>query len=250
VGRVTRLLRFLTPLQKTYRGEVVLGTATDTLDASGEVTGMWDMAAVTLSAVRAAALELTGDIEQVPPMVSAVKIGGQRLYQLAREGKEVERPARRVRVSRFVVEPAGAAGVYRIEVDCSAGTYIRSLAADLGAALGGGAHLRALRRLAVGPFGEADAHTLGELEAAVPLAGAEHPNLLSPAEAVRHLQRVDIDSEMARLVSRGLPLDRVSLGAEGEGPWALVDPGGQLAAVYEGTDTDRVRPSVVLAAAG
>lgn len=251
VGRVTRLLRFLTPLTKTYRGEVVLGTATDTLDASGEVTGTWDMAAVTLASVRAAAEGLTGDIEQVPPMVSAVKIGGRRLYQLAREGKEVERPARRVRVSRFVVEAGAADGVYRIEVDCSAGTYIRSLAADLGTALGGGAHLRALRRSAVGPFGEADAHTLGELESAAGApAGSAHPNVLSPAEAVRHLQRIEIDSEVARLVSRGLPLDRVSLGAEGDGPWALVDPGGQLAAVYEGTDTDRVRPSVVLSAAG
>jgi tRNA pseudouridine55 synthase len=251
VGRVTRLLRFLTPLTKSYRGEVVLGTATDTLDASGEVTGAWDMAGVTLDAVRAAAVGLTGDIEQVPPMVSAVKIGGQRLYQLAREGKEVERPARRVRVSRFVVDPGPADGVYRIEVDCSAGTYIRSLAADLGTALGGGAHLRALRRSAVGPFGEADAHTLAELESAVgAAAGGAHPAVLPPADAVRHLQRIEIDAEMARLVSRGLPLDRVSLGAEGEGPWALVDPGGQLAAVYEGTDTDRVKPSVVLAAAG
>ncbi len=250
VGRVTRLLRFLTPLTKTYRGEVVLGTSTDTLDASGEVTGTWDMAHVTLASVRAAASGLTGDIEQVPPMVSAVKIGGQRLYRLAREGKEVERPARRVLVSRFVVQAGDEDGVYRIEVDCSAGTYIRSLAADLGTALGGGAHLRALRRSAVGPFGEADAHTLGELEAAGAAAASAHPNVLSPAEAVRHLQRIEIDSEMARLVSRGLPLDRVSLGAEGDGPWALVDPGGQLAAVYEGTDTDRVRPGVVLAAAG
>jgi tRNA pseudouridine55 synthase len=251
VGRVTRLLRFLTPLTKTYRGEVVLGTATDTLDASGEVIGTWDMAGVTLASVRAAAVGLTGDIEQVPPMVSAVKIGGQRLYRLAREGLEVERPARRVLVSRFAVEAGPQDGVYRIEVDCSAGTYIRSLAADLGTALGGGAHLRELRRSAVGPFGEADAHTLGELEAAAgATTGEAHPDVLAPAEAVRHLQRIEIDSEMARLVSRGLPLDRVSLGAEGDGPWALVDPGGQLAAVYEGTDTDRVRPSVVLAAAG
>jgi tRNA pseudouridine55 synthase len=251
VGRVTRLLRFLTPLTKTYRGEVVLGTATDTLDSSGEVTGTWDMAGVSLAEVEAAARTLTGDIDQVPPMVSAIKIDGQRLYQLARAGQEVARPARRVRVLRFDVEPAPDPGVYRIEVDCSAGTYIRSLAADLGTALGGGAHLRALRRSAIGPFIEADAHRLGEVESAAAAATASgHPYLLSPAEAVRHLQRIDIDAEMARLVSRGLPLDRVSLGAEGEGPWALVDAAGQLAAVYEATDTDRVRPAVVLAAAG
>ena len=247
VGRVTRLLRFLTPLTKTYRGEVVLGTATDTLDSSGRVTGTWDMSGIQLAQVVAAAEGLTGDIDQIPPMVSAIKIDGQRLYKLAREGQEVERPARRVRVSRFSVEPGPATGVVRIEVDCSAGTYIRSLAADLGTALGGGAHLRALRRSAIGLFTDADAHTLAELESTAP---GEHPYLLSPAEAVRHLQRVEIDSEMARLVSRGLPLDRVSLGADGEGPWALVDPGGQLAAVYEGTDSDRVRPSVVLAPAG
>jgi tRNA pseudouridine55 synthase len=250
VGRVTRLLRFLTPLTKTYRGEVVLGTATDTLDSSGQVTGTWDMTGVTLAQVAAAAQGLTGDIDQIPPMVSAIKIDGQRLYKLAREGQEVERPARRVRVSRFSVEAGPSAGVVRVEVDCSAGTYIRSLAADLGTALGGGAHLRALRRSAIGLFTDAEAHTLAQLEAAAPPAPDEHPFVLSPAAAVRHLQRVEIDSEMARLVSRGLPLDRVSLGADGDGPWALVDPGGQLAAVYERTDTDRVRPSVVLAAAG
>jgi len=249
VGRATRLLRFLTPLAKTYRGEVVLGTATDTLDSSGAVSGTWDMSAVTLAEARAAALTLTGDIDQIPPMVSAIKIDGQRLYKLAREGVEVERPARRVHVERFDVFSGGSPGVLRIEVECSAGTYIRSLAADLGTALGGGAHLRALRRSAIGPFTEADAHTLAELESAsgAPF-GAGHPNLLPPAGALPHLQRIEIGAEMARLVSRGLPLDRVSLGAEGEGPWALVDPGGQLAAVYERTDTDRVRPSVVLAA--
>jgi tRNA pseudouridine55 synthase len=249
VGRVTRLLRFLTPLPKTYGGEVVLGRATNTLDSSGEVTGTWDMSAVTEPEVRAAALALTGDIEQIPPMVSAVKIDGRRLYQVAREGGEVERPARRVHVARFEVSPGEGAGVWRIEVQCSAGTYVRALAADLGTALGGGAHLRALRRRAIGPFTEADAHTLAQLEAAAPASsGSGHPCVLAPAAALPHLQRIEIGAEMARLVSRGLPLDRVSLGAEGDGPWALVDPGGQLAAVYERTDTDRVRPSVVLAA--
>lgn len=246
VGRTTRLLRFLTPLAKTYRGVVVLGTSTDTLDASGEVTGTWDMSGVALGHVAAAAATLTGDIDQVPPMVSAVKIDGQRLYKLARQGKEVERPARRVHVERFEVEPGEAPGTYRVEVECSAGTYIRSLADDLGRALGGGAHLDSLRRTAVGSFTLADARTLADLESGP--AGTDPPAVLSPAAAVRHLQRIEIDAEMARLVARGLPLDRVSLGAEGEGPWALVDPRGQLAAVYQGTDTDRVRPSVVLTA--
>jgi tRNA pseudouridine55 synthase len=249
VGRATRLLRFLTPLPKTYRGEVVLGVATDTLDASGQVTGTWGMGEVTLEAARRAADQFTGEIDQIPPMVSAVKIDGQRLYRLARAGQEVDRPARRVRVDRFEVGATDEAGVLSIEVECSAGTYIRSLAADLGTALGGGAHLRDLQRLAVGPFGIEDARTLAELEAAAATPGGLAPSvLLGPAEAVRHLQQIAIADEIARLVARGLPLDRVSLGADGDGPWALVDRWGRLSAVYERTDTDRVKPSVVLVA--
>jgi tRNA pseudouridine55 synthase len=150
LGRSTRLLRFLTALPKTYEAEVVLGTSTSTLDASGEVTGTWDMDGVSLAAVRDAARGLTGAIEQVPPMVSAVKVGGRRLHALAREGIEVERQPRPVTVYRFEVMPVTTPGVYRIEVECSSGTYVRVLAADLGEALGGGAHLRNLRRTRIG----------------------------------------------------------------------------------------------------
>ncbi len=112
LGRATRLMRFLTALPKTYVAEIVLGTATSTLDASGEVVGEWDMSDVTLEQVRAAAADLTGAIEQIPPMVSAVKIGGRRLHELARQGIEVERPPRAVHVYRFDVErDPGAPGV-------------------------------------------------------------------------------------------------------------------------------------------
>ncbi|MEQ1787765.1 MAG: tRNA pseudouridine(55) synthase TruB, partial [Acidimicrobiales bacterium] len=145
VGKVTRLLRYLGLPSKSYAGVIVLGTATSTLDASGEVTGTWDMAGVGLDAVRAAASALTGDILQVPPMVSAIQIDGRRLHELAREGIEVERPARPVTVERFDVSEATAPGHFPIEVVCSSGTYIRSLADDVGRALGGGAHLRDLR---------------------------------------------------------------------------------------------------------
>jgi tRNA pseudouridine55 synthase len=176
VGRATRLLTFLSGLDKRYVGEVVLGTATSTLDAAGEVTGTWDMAAVGLDDVRRAAVGLTGDILQVPPMVSAKKVEGRRLHELARAGVEIERKAVPVRVDRFTVGEAVAPGVYPVEVVCSSGTYVRSLAADLGAALGGGAHLRALRRLAVGAF---------TIDEAVPLAGLDPERLLRPAEALR-----------------------------------------------------------------
>ncbi len=238
LGRVTRLLQFLTRLGKEYTCEVVLGTATDTLDASGSVTGEWDMAGVTLEQARAAAASLTGTIEQVPPMVSAVKVGGRRLHELHRMGVEVERPARTVRVTRFDLEPTEQQGALRAHVACSSGTYVRTLAADLGQALGGGAHLRDLRRTRVGSFGE---------DEAVPVASLEPASLRSPAEALRDLDRVTVDPATAGLVSRGRPLDRVPLGATGEGPWAVLDPTGRLLAVYEATASDAIRPAVVLA---
>ena len=153
LGRVTRLLRFLTVLRKTYTTDIVLGTATSTLDASGEVTATFDMSRVRPSDVAAAATALTGEIEQVPPMVSAVKVEGRRLHELAREGVEVERKPWPVTVYRFETSPdpdPARPGVYRAVVECSSGTYVRVLADDLGRALGGGAHLDRLRRTRIG----------------------------------------------------------------------------------------------------
>jgi tRNA pseudouridine55 synthase len=241
LGRATRLVRFLTALEKSYVGDVVLGTATSTLDASGEVTGTWEMDDVPLAEVRAAAATLTGGIEQVPPMVSAVKVGGRRLHALAREGVEVERAPRPVSVYRFDVAPGALPGTFRIEVDCSSGTYVRVLAADLGAVLGGGAHLRNLRRTRIGSFGLDDAHLVDDL-------GLE--DVLTPAEALRDLDQVVVPRDAETQVARGLPLDRVPLGVSGEGPWGLVDSHHRLLAVYEATDTDRIRPAVVVPAGG
>jgi tRNA pseudouridine55 synthase len=241
LGRATRLLRFLTALPKTYQAEVVLGTATSTLDASGEVTGTWDMDGVSLADVRAAAVGLTGPIEQIPPMVSAVKVGGQRLHTLARAGIEVERAARPVTVHRFEVDHGSAPGSFRIEVECSSGTYVRVLAADLGTRLGGGAHLADLRRTRIGSFTTEEARPVDELTPAV---------ILTPAQALRDLDQVVVPAEVQTLVARGLALDRIPLGVTGEGPWGLVDDSHRLLAVYESTDTDRIRPSVVLESAG
>ena len=241
LGRATRLMRFLTVLPKTYQGEVVLGTSTDTLDASGAVVETWDMDGVTLAEVRTAAGTLTGPIEQVPPMVSAVKVGGQRLHALARQGIEVEREARPVTVHRFDVAPGLTPGVFRIEVECSAGTYVRVLAADLGAALGGGAHLQNLRRTRIGSFSVEDARLVDELTPAA---------VLTPAQALRHLDQVEVPADVRMQVARGLALDRVPLGVTGDGPWGLVDEGHRLLAVYEPTETDRIRPAVVLETEG
>jgi tRNA pseudouridine55 synthase len=238
VGRVTRLLRFLTALPKTYTGEVVLGIETSTLDASGSVTARHGMDRVGADEVRAAAARMVGPIEQVPPMVSAVKVGGRRLHELAREGIEVERAARAVVVHRFDVAPTADPMVWRLEVECSSGTYVRVLAADLGAALGGGAHLRNLRRVAVGSFGESDA---------VPLDRVSRDGLLPPAAAVRDYPSVTVSSEaVVAGIGHGKVLDIDVLGVHGPGPWAVLDGSGALLAVYETYGEGRAKPAVVL----
>ena len=240
VGRATRLLKLLTALPKTYTCEIVLGVETSTLDASGEVTATHDMSGVAFVDVEAAALGLTGDILQVPPMVSAVKVDGKRLHQLAREGVVVEREARPVTVHRFVVEPAGGATdrplVVRAEVDCSSGTYVRTLADDLGRALGGGAHLRDLRRTAIGSFTVAEARPLAEVSPEV---------VLTPAEALRDYPSVVVDADEALAVGHGKVLPRDDR-YQGEGPWAVVDATGRLLAVYQAHRGDSVKPDVVV----
>jgi len=238
VGRVTRLLRYLGLTSKTYTGVIVLGTATSTLDASGEVTGTWDMADTTVEDVRGAAAALTGDILQVPPMVSAVQVGGKRLHELARQGIEVEREARPVTVHRFEVGAPLEPGCFPIEVECSSGTYIRTLAADVGTALGGGAHLRDLRRTAIGSFAVAGA---------VPLAGLAPERLLTPAEAMRDLPAVTVDDACAADVRHGKVLPAERLDGPGDGPWAVLDGAGTLLAVYEPHRAGTVKPGVVLA---
>jgi tRNA pseudouridine55 synthase len=238
VGRATRLLAYVTGLDKSYVGEVVLGTSTSTLDASGEATGTWDMSQVRLADVRAAAAGLTGDVLQVPPMVSAKQVGGRRLHDLARAGVEVDREPVAVRVERFEVGGPVEPGVFPVSVRCSSGTYVRSLAADLGAALGGGAHLRHLRRTAVGPF-----HS----EEAVPLEALTLERLLPATEALRGRSRVVVDDETATLVGHGRVFDDAALGVTGDGPWAVVDAEGALLAVYERRRAGSVKPGVVLA---
>lgn len=237
VGRVTRLLRFLTALPKTYTTEIVLGTETDTLDASGTPTATHDMSAVTLDEARSAAGALTGDILQIPPMVSAVKVDGTRLHVLARAGVEVEREPRPVTVHRFDLESTDDPLVLRATVECSSGTYVRTLAADLGHALGGGAHLRALCRTAIGSFTLADA---------VPLDGVGPECVLSPAAAMRDLVVVTVDDDERLLVGHGRALLRDDRFV-GDGPWAVLSPSGALLAVYRSQRDGTVRPEVVVA---
>ncbi len=230
VGMATKLLRFVESTRKSYEGDIVFGVETSTLDADGEVTATHAMGPIDVGAARAAiAAHLTGPIEQVPPMVSAVKIDGKRLHELARDGIEVDRPPRPVTIHRFDVVETDDPMVLHAGVDCSAGTYIRTLAADLGRLLGGGAHLRSLRRTAVGEFG---------LDRAAPPDECE----LMPVEtAVAGLASVSVSDEVAALIANGRVLDTF----EGDGPWAVTHDG-TLVAVYEPFRAGLAKPSVVL----
>ncbi len=240
LGKATRLLRFAAGCTKSYVGQVVLGTATSTLDDSGAVVATFDMSEVTLAEVRAAAAGFVGQIFQVPPMVSAVKVGGRRLHEIAREGGEVERAPRPVEVTRFDVGATAEPGVYDVAVECSSGTYVRSLADDLGAALGGGAHLRRLRRTAVGHLTESDAVPLDELRLA---------DVRPSAGLVAGLAASTVGEELVDQVAHGKVLDRRDLRVTGDGPWSVFSITGELLAVYEAWEVDRAKPTVVLAPA-
>ncbi|MFN8035740.1 MAG: tRNA pseudouridine(55) synthase TruB [Acidimicrobiia bacterium] len=246
LGRATRLLRFLMETDKAYRGVVVFGVATDTLDAAGTVLERVAVD-VTERDVRAATRRFVGRIEQVPPMVSAVKVGGRRLYELAREGRQVERAPRRVEVTRFDVESfvPGAYPRAAVCVECSSGTYIRTLAADLGAALGVPAHLAELRRVRSGSFTVDDARTV-EAIVADPAAA-----VLTPAGAMRALEQISVDHDVARAAAHGVVFPLPAFGGAdlGPGPFALVDPDGALVAVYERRGAG-IKPAVVISSAG
>jgi len=232
VGKATKLLRFVEKTTKGYLGEIAFGVETDSLDADGAVTVTHEMKPPSLDeAQRLVTEHLTGGIEQVPPMVSAIKIDGKRLHALAREGKEVDRPPRPVTINSFQLMPTDDPMRFLAAVECSAGTYIRTLAADLGHLLGGGAHLSSLRRTAVGRF------TIGEA------APPDQAELLPVEEAVRTLDRVDVNERLAAQVANGRPLPEW----DGPGPWAVFDRAGTLLAVYERMG-EAAKPLVVVPA--
>jgi len=244
LGRATRLLRYLQDTGKSYRARIVFGVATDTLDASGAVLERAEMP-LTQQQVEGAARAFVGDIEQIPPMVSAIKVDGRKLYELARAGETVARAARHVHIDELVVEDfvSGAYPEATVRVGCSSGTYVRTLAADLGTALGGCAHLGELRRLRVGSFGLDESHSLEAI-------GADPEGvLLAPAAALRDLTAIVVDGEVRRAVAHGATFAAPTfLGdAGGAGPFAVVDEHGELLAVYERRGA-AVKPSVVVAA--
>lgn len=240
VGRGTRLLRFITDLPKTYVAEAVLGIETDSLDADGEVTATHDMTATTIDDVQRVAPQFVGEIEQIPPMVSAIKIDGRRLHELAREGKTVERKPRPVTVHEITVDPQfvetapGEPSVFRFTTRCGSGTYIRTIGAAIGTALGGGAHLRYLRRTAIGRHTEAQAELL------------EKATIISLAEGLADYPAVTLDDETVTRVRNGQRLGEAVL--EGDGPWVLLDQSGAVVAVHERVEGGKIKPAVVIPA--
>ncbi|GAA4401544.1 tRNA pseudouridine(55) synthase TruB [Fodinibacter luteus] len=237
VGRATRLLTFLVGCDKDYAATVRLGQATLTDDAEGEVTASPGAAGTTRDAVAGVAAGLTGEIAQVPSAVSAIKVRGERAYHRVRSGEAVELAARPVTVSRFAVGEARPLEVdgtpvldVDIEVTVSSGTYVRALARDLGAALGTGGHLTALRRTRVGGFRLADAHPLGDLEA----RQGERMPVTPIADAARAAFAVrEVDEAQARALGFGQRLPSAEPGrAE---PVAAIGPDGSLVAMLDET---------------
>jgi tRNA pseudouridine55 synthase len=239
IGKATRLLGHLALSEKEYEATIRLGQATDTDDADGEVVAQAPVSGVTDAALAAAAQALTGEIQQVPPGFSAIKVGGQRAYRMARAGSAPELAARTVTVRALNIQAVRRLGhVLDVDVDvtCSSGTYVRALARDLGASLGVGGHLTALRRTRVGPYQIGAARTLERLAESlevIPLAQA----------AASAFPRRDLSEDEARRVAHGA---RLPLSDESGGPVAAFAPDGSLVALL--TDEDgRARPLAVFA---
>ncbi|SNT54780.1 tRNA pseudouridine(55) synthase TruB [Actinacidiphila glaucinigra] len=231
VEKATRLLGHLALTRKEYEATIRLGQSTITDDAEGEVTASVSADGVTREAIDAGIVPLTGDIMQVPSKVSAIKVNGVRSYARVRGGEDFELPARPVTVSAFAVRDVrhvrhdgGDVVDVDVTVECSSGTYIRALARDLGAGLGVGGHLTALRRTRVGPYGADLARTLEQLTeafAVLPIAEA----------AAAAFPRWDVDDRQARLLGNGVRLDAPpSLGAV---PTAVFGPEGEFLALVE-----------------
>ncbi|GAA1696792.1 tRNA pseudouridine(55) synthase TruB [Microbacterium sediminicola] len=231
VNAATRLLTYLVGLDKTYEATIRLGVSTDSDDADGEVTAVVAADAVPDEAIADGVQALTGPISQVPSTVSAIKVAGRRAYDLARAGESVELAAREVTVSRFeVTGTRREVGVVDVDVvvDCSSGTYIRALARDLGAALGVGGHLTALRRSHVGPFAVTDACGIDQIDEARLRGAAE------VATAV--LGRFEVSAQEARDLRHGKRLSGAA-GRLADGT-AAVDPEGRLVGILERRGAD------------
>lgn len=238
VERATKLLGHLALDRKTYLATITLGAATTTDDAEGEVVTQADANRATDEAIADGIAALTGELQQVPSAVSAVKVDGKRAYARVRDGEDVDLPPRPVTVHRFDLLASRRDGGYvelDVMVDCSSGTYVRALARDLGGALGVGGHLTRLRRTTVGPFTLATARTLEAVEAEPGLS-------LTLAEAVAAaFPRRDVDASEEWAVRHGQRLPAAGIA----GTYGVFGPGGEVLALAE-DERGAAKPVVVL----
>ncbi|MCB1667617.1 MAG: tRNA pseudouridine(55) synthase TruB [Porticoccaceae bacterium] len=248
LGEATKFTRFLLDADKCYRSTFRFGMATASGDADGEVLGQVSAAGLTQEQVVSAMGCFRGEIEQVPPMYSALKYQGQPLYKLAREGIEIEREPRPVVIRRFELLDfrPGESAEADVEIHCSKGTYVRTLAQDLGAALGCGAYVSKLHRTAVGPFDESDAIALDGLEAVREAGTAESlDRFLKPMDAgISHLPAVYLLESVAWYFQQGQPVSVpgvYDLGEEGCIVRVFAESGALLG-VAEIMDDGRIAP--------
>lgn len=248
LGRATRLIEYLADARKTYQARVHLGVTTTTLDATGEVVDRRPADRIDRATVEAALPRFRGAIDQVPPMYSALKVGGQRLYDLARRGETIDRAPRRIEIYRL--ELTGyQAPILDLEVECSKGTYIRTLADDLGRAIGCGAHLAGLIRTRVGPFALADAVSLDRL--AEVAATGDWPGVLRAADEILiGWPAVIVDPAGARAIVQGRALPAGEPAGEADRARAYSTDGEFLAVLERDPVRGIWRPVKVLADPG
>lgn len=227
VGPSTRLLRFATAQTKRYTGTVQLGAATSTLDRDGEVVATFPVPALTTSVINDVARAMWGEQEQIPPMTSAIKIGGRRLHQLAREGVDVERTPRTITISSFLLSEGPDATKWHFDVTCSVGTYVRVLLSDLAVRLGTLGHLCALRRESSGAHDVKAAWTLENLARAMSDGDVV---LQPPRELVDDLPFLEVGDDIVIALRRGQRVD-LPASVAGLSELAIVDTSGDLVAV-------------------
>jgi len=234
LGKATRLLRFITDLPKEYEATMVIGTETSTLDAEGEVLRRTNNKP-SLNELQAASKDFVGAINQIPPMVSAVKVQGKRLYELAREGKEVTREPRKVQIHELSVSDGPRNHVFTLKVKCGSGTYIRSLVSDIAQQAGSLAHVGTLRRTAIGSHNEIDA---SQIEKAV---------IIELTEGLKDYEMIQVNDTMRDRIKAGAVLRTEELSpVKPQGPWGILDSEQNLLAMYENFKTGTLKPSVVL----
>jgi tRNA pseudouridine55 synthase len=242
IGSTTRLIDSIQRMPKTYRTVIRLGARSDTLDVDGHVEAVEDPRIPDEDDVRGAVATQVGEISQLPPEFSALKVGGRRAHDLARSGQVVELAPRMVRIDRIDVISYTWPRL-ELEIACGGGTYIRSLARDVGDALGCGGLVEVLTRTRIGPFAAEDA-----LDPSALTLESLPGLLLSPLAAVPHLPRISLDaSQLADIVQgRALPADRFPVEARSPGPAALLGPDGALVAIAEVDLGGNVQPRKVL----